>query len=115
MAPARSGGSLAARDRGGPLHARAADGALGLQGIRRGKTRRTTTPDATAPRRPGGAGLLGHQTNQLWVADLTEVATWSGFVDVAFIIDAFGRFLVGWQAARSLATGLALDALEMAP
>jgi transposase InsO family protein len=52
--------------------------------------------------------------NQLWVADLTYVATWSGFVYVALVIDAFSRFLVGWQAARSLRTDLALDALEMA-
>jgi putative transposase len=42
------------------------------------------------------------------------VATWSGFVYVAFVIDAFSRFLVGWQASRSLRTDLALDALEMA-
>jgi putative transposase len=48
--------------------------------------------------------------NQLWVADLTSVATWSGFVYVALVIDAFSRFLVGWQAARSLRTDLALDA-----
>jgi hypothetical protein len=48
------------------------------------------------------------------VADLTYVATWSGFVYVALVIDAFSRFLVGWQASRSLRTDLALDALEMA-
>jgi putative transposase len=52
--------------------------------------------------------------NQLWVADLTYVATWSGFVYVALVIDAFSRFLVGWQVSRSLRTDLALDALEMA-
>jgi putative transposase len=52
--------------------------------------------------------------NQLWVADLTYVATWSGFVYVAFVVDAFSRFVVGWQASRSLGTDLALDALEMA-
>jgi transposase InsO family protein len=46
--------------------------------------------------------------------DLTYVATWSGFVYVAFVIDAFSRFIVGWQASRSLRTDLALDALEMA-
>jgi putative transposase len=91
-------------------------GELGLQGVRRGKARRTTTPDATAPR---PADLVDRdfsatRPNQLWVADLTYVATWSGFVYVAFIIDAFSRFLVGWQAARSLRTDLALDALEMA-
>ena len=51
--------------------------------------------------------------NELWVADLTNVATWSGFVYVAFVIDAFSRFIVGWQISRSR-TDLALDALEMA-
>jgi putative transposase len=91
-------------------------GELGLEGVRRGKARRTTTPDVTAPR---PADLVDRdfsaaRPNQLWVADLTYVATWSGFVYVAFIIDAFSRFLVGWQAARSLRTDLALDALEMA-
>ena len=48
------------------------------------------------------------------MADLTYVRTWSGFVYVALVIDAFSRFLVGWQAARWLRTDLALDALEMA-
>ena len=89
---------------------------LGLRGAVRGKNRRTTTPDATAPR---PADLVDRdfsatRPNQLWVADLTYVATWSGFVYVAFIIDAFSRFVVGWQASRSLRTDLALDALEMA-
>ena len=89
---------------------------LGLQGVRRGRARRTTTPDVTAP---GPADLVerdfsAERPNQLWVADLTHVATWSGFVYVAFVIDAFSRFLVGWQASRSLRTDLALDALEMA-
>ena len=89
---------------------------LGLQGVRRGKTRRTPTPDATAPR---PADLVDRdfsatRPNQLWVADLTYVATWFGFVYVALVIDAFSRFLVGWQASRSLPTDLALDALEMA-
>jgi putative transposase len=88
----------------------------GLEGVRRGKTRRTTTPDETATRpadlvdRDFGA----QRPNQLWVADLTYVATWSGFVYVALVIDAFSRFIVGWQASRSLRTDLALDALEMA-
>jgi putative transposase len=89
---------------------------LGLEGVRRGRTRRTTTPDAATPR---PADLVerdfsAQRPNQLWVADLTYVATWSGFVYVALVIDAFSRFLVGWQAARSLRTDLALDALEMA-
>jgi putative transposase len=91
-------------------------GELGLQGVRRGKPRRTTTPDATAPR---PADLVerdfsAQRPNQLWVADLTYVATWSGFGYLALVVDAFSRFIVGWQASRSLRTDLALDALEMA-
>src|ERR687887_1661159 len=89
---------------------------LGLQGVRRGKPHKTTTPDQAADR---PADLVERdfsatRPNQLWVADLTYVATWSGFVYVALVIDAFSRFIVGWQAARSLRTDLALDALEMA-
>jgi putative transposase len=89
---------------------------LGLEGVRRGKPRRTTTPDqgATRPADLVERNFSAARPNQLWVADLTYVATWSGFVYVAFIIDAFSRFLVGWQASRSLRTDLALDALEMA-
>jgi putative transposase len=91
-------------------------GELHLEGVRRGKPRRTTTPDAAAAR---PADLVERdfsaaRPNQLWVADLTYVATWSGFVYVALVIDAFSRFIVGWQASRSLRTDLALDALEMA-
>jgi putative transposase len=91
-------------------------GELGLEGVRRGKARRTTTPDATAARPADlvGRNFAAQRPNQLWVADLTYVATWSGFVYVAFIIDAFSRFIVGWQASGSLRTDLALDALEMA-
>jgi putative transposase len=91
-------------------------GELGLQGVRRGKTRPTTTPDTSATRPVDlvERDFSAARPNQLWVADLTYVATWSGFVYVAFIIDAFSRFLVGWQASRSLRTDLALDALEMA-
>jgi putative transposase len=89
---------------------------LGLEGVRRGKTRRTTTPQEGAAR---PADLVERdfsatRPNQLWVADLTYVATWSGFVYVAFVVDAFSRFIVGWQASGSLRTDLALDALEMA-
>jgi putative transposase len=89
---------------------------LGLEGVRRGKGRRTTTPDETAARPADlvDRHFAAQRPNQLWVADLTYVATWSGFVYVAFVIDAFSRFLVGWQASRSLRTDLALDALEMA-
>jgi putative transposase len=52
--------------------------------------------------------------NALWVSDLTYVATWRGFVYVAFVIDAFARRIVGWRASNSLRTDLALDALEQA-
>ena len=91
-------------------------GELGLEGVRRGKGRRTTTPDESTARPADlvDRHFAAQRPNQLWVADLTYVATWSGFVYVAFVIDAFSRYLVGWQASRSLRTDLALDALEMA-
>jgi putative transposase len=89
---------------------------MGLKGTTRGKTKRTTIPDEAAPR---PADLVDRDftatgPNHLWVADLTYVVTWSGFCYAAFIIDAFSRRIVGWQASRSLRTDLALDALEMA-
>ena len=52
--------------------------------------------------------------NRLWVADLTYVAAWTGFVYVAFVIDAYARTIVGWRVSSSLRTDLALDALEQA-
>ena len=52
--------------------------------------------------------------DRLWLADLTCVPTRSGWVDAAFVVDAYSRRVLGWQAARSLLTDLALDALEMA-
>ena len=90
---------------------------MGLAGAVRGRAwKRTTTPDTTAVR---PADLVDRQftaaaPNRLWVADLTYVATWAGFVYVAFIIDAYGRRIVGWRASTSLRTDLALDALEQA-
>ena len=57
---------------------------------------------------------MATRPNQLWVADLTSVATWRGFVYVAFVIDVFARRIVGWRVASSLRTDLALDALEPA-
>ena len=89
---------------------------LGLSGVVRGKVRRTTVPDESAPR---PADLVDRDfrapvPNRLWVADLTYVRTWSGFAYVAFIIDACSRYIVGWQASCSLRTDLALDALEQA-
>ena len=89
---------------------------IGLQGVRRGAKRRTTLSDG-AQQRP--LDLVNRQftatrPNQLWVADITFVATWSGFVYVAFVIDVFARYIVGWRASRSLQTDLVLDALEQA-
>ena len=52
--------------------------------------------------------------NRLWLADITYIPTWSGFVYAAFVIDAYSRFIVGWRVATSLRTDLALDALEQA-
>lgn len=89
---------------------------MGLQGAVRGKTRRTTVPDDAASRPADFVDrhFCATRPNELWVADLSYVATWSGFVYVAFIIDAYSRFIVGWQTSRSLQTELVLDALEMA-
>jgi transposase InsO family protein len=89
---------------------------LGLRGAVRGRTCFTTIADDAAAR-PGD--LVQRQfraagPNQLWVADLTYVATWTGFVYVAFVIDVFSRRIVGWRVSASLRTDLALDALEQA-
>jgi transposase InsO family protein len=89
---------------------------MGLQGVVRGRTPRTTIPDK-ASLRP--ADLVQRKftadgPNRLWVADLTYVATWIGFVYVAFVIDVFSRKIVGWRVSRSLRSDLALDALEQA-
>jgi putative transposase len=90
---------------------------LGLRGVVRGKTSLRTTVAAEASSRP--LDLVARQfrapaPNRLWVADLTYVKTHSGWVYVAFVVDVCSRFVVGWQASRSLRTDLALDALEMA-
>ena len=89
---------------------------LGLQGAVRGRKPRTTIPDEAAAR-PADLverDFTADQPNQLWVADLTYVATWLGFVYVAFVIDVFSRMIVGWRVSRSLRSDLALDALEQA-
>jgi putative transposase len=89
---------------------------LGLRGVVRGKTRRTTIADGTAAR-PADLVQRRFNTdrpNRLWVADFTYVPTWSGMVYVAFVIDAYSRRILGWRAASSMKTGLVLDALEMA-
>jgi putative transposase len=89
---------------------------LSLSGVVRGKAWRTTVADESAPRPADLVERDFHAPapNRLWVADLTYVRTWSGFAYVAFIIDVYSRYIVGWQASRSLRTDLALDALEQA-
>ena len=92
-------------------------GELGLAGVVRGKTTRTTTAACGAVDRP--ADLLDRDftataPNQRWVADITYVATWAGFVYVAFVCDLFSRRILGWRASTSLRADLALDALEQA-
>ena len=89
---------------------------LGLQGVRRGKAKRTTVSGDVALR-PGDLvdrHFFATAPNRLWLADITYVWTWSGFCYTSFITDAFARRIVGWRVSRSLRTDLALDALEMA-
>jgi transposase InsO family protein len=90
--------------------------AEGLKGVRRGKKKRTTKPDLSAPRPLDlvDRKFVASRPNQLWVADLTYVRTFAGFVYAAFVIDVFSRMIVGWSLSTSLRTDLALDALEMA-
>jgi len=89
---------------------------LGLEGVARGNTKRTTI---SAARDQRAADLVDRKfqaeaPNRLWVADLTYVWTRVGFVYAAFIIDVFSRYIVGWRVSASLRTELTLDALEMA-
>jgi transposase InsO family protein len=90
--------------------------AMGLRGVVRGRKVKTTIPDdlAERPRDLVKRGFTASRPNQLWVADLTYVATWRGFVYVAFITDVFSRRIVGWRVSNSLRSDLALDALEQA-
>jgi len=89
---------------------------MGLQGVVRGRKPRTTIPDKASlkPADLVQRKFTADGPNRLWVADLTYVATWVGFVYVAFIIDVFSRKIVGWRVSRSLRSDLALDALEQA-
>jgi transposase InsO family protein len=90
--------------------------ALGLQGVRRGARCRTTVPDDRAARPVDHVKRQFQATrpNELWVADFTYVATWVGFVYVAFVVDVFARRIIGWRASRSMKADLVLDALEQA-
>jgi len=90
--------------------------AMGLQGAIRGKRVRTTVPDKAAPcpRDHVSRQFQPARPNMLWVSDFTYVATWTGFVYVAFVIDAYARRIVGWRVSRSAHAGFVLDALEQA-
>jgi transposase InsO family protein len=91
--------------------------AMGLQGAVRGRRyKKTTIADDRADRPMDlvGRDFTANRPNQLWVADLTYVATWAGFAYVAFIRDVFSRKIVGWRVSHSLRSDLALDALEQA-
>jgi putative transposase len=92
-------------------------GQMGLQGAVRGRRYKKTTIADESAHRPMdlvGRDFTAQRPNQLWVADLTYVATWAGFVYVAFITDVFSRKIVGWRVSNSLRSDLALDALEQA-
>ena len=89
----------------------------GLRGAVRGRAFKTTTAFDERLRRPAdlvNRNFVAQRPNVLWVSDLTYVATWRGFVYVAFVIDAFARRIVGWRVSTSLRSDLALDALEQA-
>ncbi|MBL9027447.1 MAG: IS3 family transposase [Myxococcales bacterium] len=90
---------------------------MGLRGAVRGRAYAVTTvSDEAAPRPPDlvDRDFSAKRPNQLWVADITYVATWVGFAYVAFVVDVFSRRIVGWRVSRSLKSDLALDALEQA-
>jgi putative transposase len=90
---------------------------MGLRGAVRGRAFTRTTVPAESADRPLDLvqrEFRAERPNQLWVADLTYVATWAGFVYVAFVVDVFSRCIVGWRVSSSLRTDLALDALEQA-
>ena len=87
-----------------------------LEGIIRGKPIRTTVSDKAAPRPLDHVNRQFHAPapNMLWVSDFTYVATWTGFVYVAFVIDTYARRIVGWRVSRTAHASFVLDALEQA-
>lgn len=89
---------------------------LGLQGVIRGKPKRTTISDNNAPCPLDRVNrqFKARAPNRLWVSDFTYVATWTGFVYVAFVIDVFARYIVGWRVSRTAHANFVLDALEQA-
>lgn len=90
--------------------------AMGLQGVVRGKRMKTTISDTAmpCPLDKVNRRFAAERPNRLWVSDFTYVATWSGFVYVAFVIDVYARRIIGWRASRTATAGFVLDALEQA-
>ena len=89
---------------------------MGLQGVIRGKPVRTTVSDKAVPCPLDQVNRQFHAPapNRLWVSDFTYVSTWTGMVYVAFVIDVYARFIVGWRVSRTAHAGFVLDALEQA-
>ena len=89
---------------------------IDLQGVTRGKAVKTTVSDTDAPcpRDRVHRQFHAERPDQLWVSDFTYVSTWAGFVYVAFIVDVFARYIVGWKVSTSARTDFVLDALEQA-
>jgi transposase InsO family protein len=89
---------------------------MDLRGVVRGKETRTTVADKAAPCPADKVNrqFRAPQPNALWLSDFTYVATWQGFVYVAFVIDVFARRIVGWRVSRTAHTSFVLDALEQA-
>lgn len=89
---------------------------MGLQGVVRGKAARTTISDRATPCPADRVNrqFQAPRPNALWLSDFTYVATWQGFVYVAFVIDAYARRIVGWRVSRTAHAGFVLDALEQA-
>jgi len=89
---------------------------LGLAGAVRGKPVKTTISNPATPCPEDRVNRQFHapRPNALWLSDFTYVATWAGFVYVAFVLDAFARRIVGWRVSRSMQAGFVLDALEQA-
>ena len=91
--------------------------AEGIEGVRRGKPKRTTIPDEAALERARDLlqrDFTATRPNEKWVADLRYLRTWNGFVYLAFILDCYSRLIVGWQLATHMRTELVMEALEMA-
>ena len=89
---------------------------LGIQGVRRGRRCITTLPDESVSNTLDlvNREFTTQRPNQLWVADINYVATWSGFVYVAFVIIVFSRKLVGWHVMQTMQTQVIFDALKQA-